>query len=110
MSDHGDKIVRFRREENASSPVHGLPATRLAVRALLDDATAEVPEPASVRGRQRGRWQRASLIFGLAGGYGLIVTQGWSGDADVVPACLNFGLLAAAVICMVVADRQDHPR
>lgn len=87
-----------------------MPDTRLAVRALLDDATANAPCPAGVCGHQSGRWRRASLVFALAGGYGLIVTQGLSGDAQVVPACLNFGLMAAATICMVVADRRDRRR
>lgn len=110
MSNHCNKIIQFRQAENASTPVRELSATRLAIRALLDDATAEAPERINGRRHQNLIWQRASLVFCVTSGYGLIVTQGWSGNADIVPACLHFGLMAAALICMVVADRQVHRR
>ena len=110
MSNHGANIVQFQQAENASDPMRGLPATRLAVRALLDDATAEAPEPNSGRRHQNGIWQRASLVLCVTSSYGLILTQGWSGNADIVPACLHFGLMAAALICMAVANRKAHRR
>lgn len=108
MSNLGDKIVQFQKAENASTLERRLPATRLAIRALLDDATAEAPEPINGRSHQNLIWQRASLVFCVTSSYGLIVTQGWSGNADIVPACLHFGLMAAALICMLVANRRVH--
>lgn len=103
-----DKVIPFRSGSEASNSTSPCPDTRLEIRALLDDATPIESCPVGVCVHQGGRWRRASLVFCLAGSYGMIVTQGLSGDAQVVPAGLNLGLMAMAVISMKIADRQDR--
>lgn len=59
---------------------------------------------------REGCWRRASLLCGLGSSYGLIVSQGWSGQAEVAPSILNFGLMVLAVVFMHIADWQKAPR
>lgn len=80
---------------------------REQARALLDDALADDLAPTPFH--REGRWRRASLLCGFGGSYGLIVSQGWSGQAEVAPSILSFGLMVMALAFMRIADLLRAP-
>ncbi|GLK48319.1 hypothetical protein GCM10017620_12920 [Brevundimonas intermedia] len=99
-----DNLIRlpFKTKERPVRP--DLVDVREQARALLNDVLADDFAPPPFH--REGRWRRASLLCGFGGSYGLIVSQGWSGQAEVAPSILSFGLMVLALVFMRIADRQ----
>ena len=102
-----ENIIRLPSHTKGGPSKPDLVDVREQARALLDDAVADDLAPPPLH--REGRWRRASLLCGFGGSYGLIVSQGWSGQAEVAPSILSFGLMVMALVFMRIADLLRVP-
>lgn len=102
-----DNLIRLPSHTKERPLQTDLVDVREQARALLDDAVADDLAPHPLH--RESRWRRASLLCGFGGSYGLIVSQGWSGQAEVAPSVLNFGLMVLALVFMRIADLLRAP-
>ncbi len=104
MNMTDDNLIHLPRAKVAASHEPVAADVRTQIQAVLNDAVPDsvVPPPLHLE----GRWRRASLLCIFGGSYGLIVSQGWSGEAKLLPSALNCSLMILALVFMRIADRQ----
>jgi hypothetical protein len=102
-----DNLIRLPSHTKERPVRPDLADVREQARALLNDVLADDLAPPPLH--REGRWRRASLLCGFGGSYGLIVSQGWSGQAEVAPSILSFGLMVMALVFMRIADLLRAP-